>query len=146
MNSLYTVGYEGSNIDRFLENVKDHNVKLIVDVREKPISRKKGFSKNGLKAALNEIGIEYIHIPQLGSPKEIRDRLHETWDYREFFQQYRVYISSELDIIMGILDRLESTPSCLMCFEHDPKTCHRSILAEYIEMYSNDIDRIEDIS
>lgn len=146
MKSIYTVGYEGSNIDKFLENVKTHNVKLIVDVREKPISRKKGFSKNSLCASLNANGIEYIHIPQLGSPKQIRDKLHETWDYHEFFQEYRVYISSELDIIMGILDRLESTPSCLMCFEHDPKTCHRSILAEYIEMYSNDIDRIEDIS
>lgn len=146
MKSLYTVGYEGSDINAFLHNVEVHGIKLIIDVREKPISRKKGFSKNSLRAALNEKGIDYIHVPELGSPKEIRDKLHETWDYNEFFQQYRLYVSSEIDSIMGVLDLVEKNKSCLLCFEHDPKTCHRSIIAEYMQSYSNDIDRIEDIS
>lgn len=146
MKSLYMVGYEGSDINAFLQNVETHGIKLIIDVREKPISRKKGFSKNSLRAALNEKGIDYIHVPELGSPKEIRDKLHETWDYNEFFQQYRLYVSSELDSLMGVLDLAEKNKSCLLCFEHDPKTCHRSIIAEYMKSYSNDIDRIEDIS
>ncbi|HWR31339.1 MAG TPA: DUF488 domain-containing protein [Negativicutes bacterium] len=146
MSSLYTIGYEGSDITSFLDNVENHGVRLLVDVREKPISHKKGFSKNNLKAALNARGIEYLHLPKLGSPKEIRDELHKTSDYYVFFQQYRLYVVNELDVIMGLLSRVESVPSCLMCFEHDPKSCHRSVVAELIEMYSDTIVQVRDIS
>ena len=146
MSSLYTIGYEGSDITSFLDNVERHGIKLLVDVREKPLSHKKGFSKTSLKAALNARGIEYLHIAKLGSPKEIRDELHRTWDYSEFFQQYRLYVVNELDVIMGLLSRVENVPSCLMCFEHDPQSCHRSIVAELIEMYSDIIVQVRDIS
>ncbi|MDR1430587.1 MAG: DUF488 domain-containing protein, partial [Propionibacteriaceae bacterium] len=45
----------------------------LVDVRQTPISRKRGLSKTALGAALSEAGIDYIHLRELGNPRDNRD-------------------------------------------------------------------------
>ena len=45
-NHLFTLGYEGLDIDAFVARVRDAGIRVIVDVRELPLSRKKGFSKS----------------------------------------------------------------------------------------------------
>ncbi|WP_342774750.1 DUF488 domain-containing protein [Bartonella massiliensis] len=44
----------------------ENDIKFLCDVRKKPISRKHGFSKRQLEKAVSNIGIEYIHLPELG--------------------------------------------------------------------------------
>ena len=72
--TIYTIGYEGIDIDDFLYLLQNHNIETVVDIRELPLSRKQGFSKNILSNHLNLKGYEYIHIPQLGCPKPIRNQ------------------------------------------------------------------------
>ena len=64
--TLFTIGYEGRNIEEYLGLLKKNIVKLVIDVRRNPISRKRGFSKNRMREALSSEGIEYMHFPQLG--------------------------------------------------------------------------------
>ncbi len=71
---LYTFGYEGLDLDAFLARLGAAGVCQVVDVRELPLSRKKGFSKRALAAALAAHDIEYLHMPALGCPKPIRAR------------------------------------------------------------------------
>lgn len=132
MKVLYTVGYEGTQLDQFVEQLKQLDVQLVVDVRERAFSRKPGFSKTPLSTALARIGIKYVHVPALGSPTPIRKQLQEDGDYRRFFSGYRDYLLSHADAADELLDDLENETACLMCFERDPKTCHRSVLAEYL--------------
>jgi uncharacterized protein (DUF488 family) len=71
---LYTVGYQGRSLAELLDSLSRAEVQRVVDVRELPLSRKPGFSKTALAAALAERGIEYVHVKPLGNPKANRER------------------------------------------------------------------------
>ena len=102
-----------------------------MDVREIPASRKSGFSKNQLSGHLEEVGIKYIHVKELGSPKILREKLHENNDYDFFFKKYSAYIQTKLDVVKNLYaDIIMHETSCIMCFERDPFQCHRKIVAE----------------
>src|SRR3712207_4594344 len=73
MPRLFTIGYEGATIDAFLDTLEEAGVKTLVDVRAVPLSRKPGFSKRALAAALAERGIGYRHLQRLGTPAEGRN-------------------------------------------------------------------------
>ena len=72
--TLFTLGYEGLTIEAFIARLQAAQVKTVVDVRELPLSRKKGFSKSAFCAALSAHGIAYLHAPALGCPKPIRNQ------------------------------------------------------------------------
>ena len=92
---LYTVGYEKKSVEEFVDCLKSYDIDTLVDVREIPLSRKKGFSKTLLSEFLEKSGIEYVHIKELGSPKELRNKLYADGDYQYFFKEYSKYIKSK---------------------------------------------------
>ena len=49
---IYTIGYEGLNQKEFLAWLQHYKINVIADVRQLPLSRKKGFSKNSLNESL----------------------------------------------------------------------------------------------
>ena len=63
--TLFTLGYEGLTIEAFITRLQAAQVKTVVDVRELPLSRKKGFSKSAFCAALSAHGMAYLHAPAL---------------------------------------------------------------------------------
>src|SRR5215217_2407043 len=71
--TLFTIGYEGADVDRFLTTLKDSGVATLADVRAVALSRKRGYSKNALRTALEANGIDYRHFIQLGTPKSGRE-------------------------------------------------------------------------
>lgn len=129
---LFTVGYEGTTIDGFIGSLKANNISCILDVRALPLSRKRGFSKNQLAERLASVNIQYVHLPELGTPKDIRDRLKSTHDYSTFFEKMEKYLADKKDAIRRAYDHVTKTRCCLMCFEHLVDQCHRKIVAEII--------------
>jgi len=130
---VMTIGYEGLEIEKFLDFLSFHQVDVLVDVREIPISRKRGFSKSRLSQALDDAGIEYVHMKNLGSPKDIRSKLKLDHDYDAFFSAYDTYLETQteaLDQLIGLVT--ESARVCLMCFERSHDQCHRSHIASHI--------------
>ena len=71
---LFTIGYEGLDVADLVAQLHKEGITRIVDVRELPLSRRPGFSKARLAAALQEAGIAYEHVRALGNPKPLRDR------------------------------------------------------------------------
>ena len=69
---LFTVGYEQAKPATVLGELKRAKIELLVDTRAIAASRKPGFSKRQLAAALEEKGIGYIHLQKLGTPAEGR--------------------------------------------------------------------------
>jgi len=59
---IFTIGYEGTTMDEFLAALKAAGVERLIDVRALPLSRRPGFSKSPLRAALEEVGIKYVHL------------------------------------------------------------------------------------
>ena len=73
MTTVYTIGYEGTDIDRFIQTLRNVDVKVLADVRAVALSRKEGFSKSALSSRLEMEGISYIHFMELGDPKKGRE-------------------------------------------------------------------------
>jgi len=132
---IYTIGYEGYTIEKFIKKLKDSNIQQLIDVREIALSRKNGFSKSILSKNLKDAGIKYKHIPELGSPKQVRHQLHKDLDYEKFFKEYKNHINDPdvLDNISDIEGRARRKKTVLLCYEKDYKICHRSIIAEELK-------------
>jgi uncharacterized protein (DUF488 family) len=136
VNIVYTIGYEGTDIDRFIATLGAVGVTVLADVRALAQSRKKGFSKSSLQARLAAEGIAYRHFVELGDPKPGREAAR-AGRYEEFRQIYTNHLSqpqAQATLQRLLIDVL-AEPTCLMCFERDPNVCHRSIVANRL-MYS----------
>lgn len=130
---LMTIGYEGASIDDFVATLKAANVTRLFDIRELPLSRKKGFSKRALCEAVEAAGITYEHIKSLGDPKPGRDAA-KAGDYPTFRKVFSEHLSSEpaqlaLDSVIPVA--IEGG-ACLLCFERCHKECHRTMVADEI--------------
>jgi len=129
---VYTIGYEGKSIKQFITKLKFLSIDQLVDVREIPLSRKNGFTKNALKKELEANGIVYKHLPELGSPSEIRHKLHSDWNYDQFFKEYTEYLATEEPqrVLVKLSELSHMRRTVIMCFEYSVEKCHRRILKE----------------
>lgn len=137
---IYTIGYERTDLRNFIRTLQDSRIETLVDIRDRAQSRKKGFSKTGLAKALNEYGIDYIHLRALGDPKEGREaaRSGRMDDFREIYR--KVLRTPEAESAMEVIVALaEEKRVCLLCFERDHVHCHRSMVADELKS-SNEIE------
>src|SRR5208283_920819 len=110
--TLYTIGYEGRDIDGFISRLKEFGITRLIDVREIPLSRKRGFSKSALKQKLDDENIEYVHYKALGSPSDIRHKLKVDWDYNYFFEAFTNYLDGQMDVIKDVYQHLSNGVNC----------------------------------
>lgn len=131
---LFTIGYEGLTINQFIEKLASHDIKILIDVRNNPISRKTGFSKSAFRDHLEAVGIKYQHIPELGVPSALRKNLGTKASYQSLFRHYeKKILASNLDYIEQIKIAIaQSSRVALMCFEADYHSCHRYKITEYL--------------
>jgi uncharacterized protein (DUF488 family) len=126
---IMTVGYEGISISKFIDVLTVAGVEKVVDVRELPLSRKRGFSKRSLAALLNQHGIKYVHLRELGCPRPIRRDYHTDGDWRRYTIRYLQYLRTQDDAMQRLNDLVQHEQCCLLCFEADAERCHRSLVA-----------------
>ena len=87
--ALFTIGYEGITLEQYINKLIINDVKVLCDVRKNPLSMKYGFSKNQLKNACYGVGIEYVHIPEVGIKSDKRQQLETQSDYDKLFEFYK---------------------------------------------------------
>lgn len=131
---LFTIGYEGITLEAYLNKLIKNNIKVLCDVRKNALSMKYGFSKSQLKNACNGVGIEYIHIPEVGIDSEQRQELKNQSDYDALFEEYKIHnLKKSIDSQTEILSLLKKNRRiALTCFEADICQCHRKHLSEAI--------------
>lgn len=127
---ILTIGYEGADIEAFVDKLREAGVEVLADVRALPLSRKRGFSKNALATYLEQRDILYRHFGALGDPKEGRDAAR-AGHHAAFRQIYSRHLKSEgaLAALTQLADLALTRKTCMMCFERDPLVCHRSMIA-----------------
>jgi uncharacterized protein (DUF488 family) len=130
---LFTAGYEGTTIHTFITTLQTNNVDCVIDVRAIAFSRKPGFSKTALSRKLENANIRYVHIPDLGTPKPVREKLKSTADYSDFFKTMDAHLSGKQDAIEFAYNYINEHTCCLMCFERSATECHRNIVANKIK-------------
>jgi uncharacterized protein (DUF488 family) len=134
MSVLYTIGYEGTDIDRFVSTLKAVGIKVLADVRAVAVSRKKGFSKTALRERLASEGIAYAHFVELGDPKTGRDAAR-AGRYEDFRRVYsRRLNAAKARVALTVLNEtIQHSTVCLLCFERDPTHCHRKMIADRLK-------------
>lgn len=137
--TVYTIGYEGLDLDRFIKLLKRFHVGELVDVRERAQSRKKGFSKTALGEALAEGGMEYSHVPSLGCPKPVRDQYKKDGDWGKYTKGFLAHLKTQGDALDMLSDKASESTCALLCFEADFNYCHRSMVAEAIQSATGDM-------
>lgn len=126
---LFTIGYEGRSIGEFVDVLVEAGVDVLVDVRERALSRKKGFSKRALGEALGEAGISYVHEPSLGNPKDNREAFRA--GEPAAWARYLAHLNNGSRAAFEATIELSTQRSvALMCFERDHDTCHRSCVTD----------------
>lgn len=133
MSVVYTIGYEGTDIERFVQTLKAAGIRQLADVRAVAVSRKAGFSKKKLAARLAMEGIEYFHFVSLGDPKPGREaaRAGEFDRFRSIYGAHFNTDAAQSDL-RDLVETVQVAPTCLLCFEQNPATCHRAIVAQEI--------------
>ena len=131
---LFTIGYEGISVEHYLNTLIKNDVRVLCDVRNNPLSRKFGFSKSSLQKYLSNIGIEYVHLPELGIKSEKRNNLSSDEDYRNLFVDYESSLSNQKDRLEKLYQLLPTKVRiALTCFEREPSHCHRHIIRDYLK-------------
>jgi uncharacterized protein (DUF488 family) len=128
--ALFTIGYEGRTVNELVQRLRSHDIRVLVDVRQNAVSRKAGFGKNQLQNILRSAGIEYIHVPSLGNPRENREAFHSG----PVGQAKRRYLRHLNNGPRAAFDQVVSLALtrrvALLCFERDQSRCHRSCIVE----------------
>lgn len=129
--AFFTIGYEGLSPEAYLNRLAENGVRLLCDVRRNAYSQKFGFTKGELEAGLQQVGIEYLHIPELGIESEKRQQLNNAADYKALFTEYEATTLARQQNKLEELMRLirQHGRVAITCFEKDVACCHRSRVA-----------------
>jgi uncharacterized protein (DUF488 family) len=130
LQTLYTIGYEKTRSADFIATLSAAGIATLIDVRDRPISRRPGFSRRQLEAAIEEAGMRYLSLRALGTPPEGREaNRRREWDRFWHIVEARL-ASPEADLALheaGLI--AEQSASCLLCYEANWRVCHRRRVA-----------------
>lgn len=132
---FYTFGYSGRPTEEILDALRQAAVSTVVDIRFTALSMyKPDFSKSNLKRIVEERGLEYLHLPELGVPRAIRLLAADRGTRSPIWEWYDEnvvpkYIGKNLHWFLNLANH----PIALMCVEIDPEECHRHRLFEALE-------------
>jgi uncharacterized protein (DUF488 family) len=130
---IFTIGYESVTQAEFLAALQQGGVERVIDVRAVPNSRRPGFSKNLLRTALADGGIDYVHLRALGTPPDGRAAAR-AGRHADLERIYAGQLELPEAIAEGaqMLELASEKPSALLCYEREPGGSHRSLLLEAI--------------
>ena len=141
MPTIFTIGYEQAAQAAVVSALREAGVEVLADVRYLPLSRRPGFSKNSLRAAVEEAGIEYRHLRDLGTPAEGRAAARRG-DHATLSRVYagQLELPEALKQMAELRALAEAKRVCLLCYERDASECHRSLLFDAL---LSDFERVD---
>lgn len=131
--AVYTCGYEGASIDRFLNRLLEKGIEQVIDVRKNAYSRKYGFTGGVFRSLCEKAGIAYAHVPELGVPSDLRTDLSTREARDALFALYRKdIVPAQANAQERVVELVKERASALLCFEAEAQDCHRGTLAPFI--------------
>jgi uncharacterized protein (DUF488 family) len=131
VRTLATIGYQAATVESFRDALRSAGTELLADIRAVASSRRPGFAKTRLAANVGEIGIEYLHLRGLGTPAAGRAaaRAGRHGEMRKIYSEHLATPEAQAELAMLAELVRSGRRICLLCFEHDPAHCHRSLVA-----------------
>lgn len=135
-----TIGYEGITVEEYINKLIKNDIRVLIDVRKNPLSRKYGFSKRKLSELIAKVGIDYQHIPELGIISDKRKTLSSESDYQMLFDEYEktVLVSQKSSLNKLYEVYLTNKRIAITCFEECHTMCHRHKVANAIAEIAED--------
>ncbi len=130
---VFTIGHSTRSADELLGLLRENGIRLLVDVRRFPGSRRHPqFGSAELAGSLREAGIEYRHEPDLGGRRDPRPDSPNTAWRNASFRAYADHMDSpEFRAALGrLLADAEARATTVMCAEAVPWRCHRNLIAD----------------
>jgi len=134
---IWSIGHSTRRIDEFISLLKENQIKLLVDVRAFPGSKRyPHFNREALAKSLNAHGIRYEHFPELGGKRKSRPDSRNTAWRNASFRGYADYMETErfqkgIERLLEIAS--EAGATAIMCAEAVWWRCHRSLIADYLK-------------
>ena len=136
--SVYTVGHSTRTLSAFIDLLRAHGVKQVVDVRTVPRSRHNPqFNRDTLPQALSAAGIVYVHMRGLGGLRHPQaDSPNSAWRNASFrgFADYMQAPEFEISL-RALIDMAREARTAVMCAEVVPWRCHRSLIADALVVH-----------
>jgi uncharacterized protein (DUF488 family) len=131
--TLATIGYEKATQADVIGRLKSAGVEVVIDVRAVPSSRRAGFSKTILAGSLHDVGIDYVHLRALGTPKPGRDaaRKGHTAEMQAIYEKHLEEPKTQFELAEAA-DIARERKAALLCYEAEAAGCHRRIVADLI--------------
>jgi uncharacterized protein (DUF488 family) len=133
---IWTIGHSTRSLDEFADILMAHQVKVLVDVRSYPGSRRyPQFNKASLADSLSRFGIGYTHLALLGGRRKPNlDSRNTAWKNASF-RAYADHMETEefKEGIRELLALATRTRTAIMCAEAVWWRCHRSLIADYLK-------------
>jgi uncharacterized protein (DUF488 family) len=145
---IWTIGHSTRKIDDFISALEANGIKLVVDVRRLPGSKRyPQFNKEALAQSLGERGIRYEHFPELGGRRKAKKDSHNTAWRNASFRGYADYLETE-EFREGV-ERLVNLandvgPTAIMCAEAVWWRCHRALVSDYLKAHGIEVMHIID--
>jgi len=137
ISQIWTIGHSTRTIDEFISLLRANHIKLLVDVRTLPGSRRyPQFNRETLAESLGKAGIRYEHFPELGGRRKAKPDSRNTAWRNASFRGYADYMEThEFHKGVGRLLDLatEGGPAAIMCAEAVWWRCHRSLISDYLK-------------
>ena len=140
---IYSVGYEGFDVEALAARLASSQVSIVVDVRLNPSSRKRGFSKKSLSAALADVGVDYEHVPELGNPVDNRDSFRRG-DGEEGRRRMRTLLENgSRGAVERLAERARTGRIAVLCVERERSRCHRHVITDFVQEIEPTIEVFE---
>lgn len=143
--TVFTVGHSTRPIDQFISLLKAHGVRQLADVRTIPRSRHNPqFGEDQLGPALEQAGIHYLRMPELGGLRHAqRDSINTAWRNASF-RGYADYMQTQpfANALEQLIALARRRPTAAMCAEAVPWRCHRSLIADALLVRGIDAEEI----
>lgn len=135
-HTIYTIGHSTRSLAEFLDILQSYGIKILADIRSLPGSHKfPHFNKENLQLSLEEAGIKYIHLADLGGRRKVKkDSKNNRWN-NDSFRGYADYMETPAfeNAILKLEHLALEKPTAYMCSEAVWWRCHRSMVSDYLK-------------
>jgi uncharacterized protein (DUF488 family) len=145
--TLYTIGHSTRALDEFITILRVHSIKTLVDIRSFPMSRRlPHFNRDALEKSLQEAGIRYIWLKELGGRrKKIRDDSPNVALRNDSFRNYADYMLTE-EFQRGVDELINlagQSRTAYMCAERVYFHCHRMLVSDWLVAHGHEVLHID---
>jgi len=123
-----SIGYQERSVGELIDALHEFDIEKVIDIRELPLSRRKGFSKTTLGKHLAQAGITYRHLREAGNPyRKLKASIERCLDL------YGKHLTTNPGVVDTLASELRGQRVAILCYERQHEDCHRSVLIEALE-------------